>query len=1175
MDRPLLSDEQREAAERLDRNVLLFAGAGCGKTATLVERYVNILREGRADVSGIVAITFTEKAANELKGRVRGRLAELAKGAADEPEREMWRGHLLAMESAEIGTIHSFCMRILREFPVEAGVDPEFELLDDVEAQRLMESAVRDAVFEGVTAGDGEATGLLESFELPALSEMLLGALSEREAVNVFRASAGDAYGDCAKMGDALREKAETLVQAALIESLTSPEFEAHVSVLRGAEGPAEDAVEEKRAAFLAELASWRAVGGDTAIALARMEKAVGELRGGSPKAWGKDLARVKEALKGVRDIVAKARELVDVVTLEDWSARARDMVEFISLHDAVAAAYAQAKRRESALDFDDLLIRARDLIRDRKGIAQTLAKRCRFILVDEFQDTDHVQEELISALAENGSNLFVVGDPEQSIYSFRGAEVEVFSKVREDYAASQKGVSMSLTGNYRSRAHIVSFVNALFAGAMPAGSGQPEWRTSHQPLAAKRSAEGTKVEIILAESTRRLHEARRIEAAAIARRVGEILSTGTPRVAEKVNGSEVERPARAGDIAILLRSMSDVGIYERALQDAGIGYYTVAGSTFYVRQEVKDIINFLRFVVDGDDTLSLAGALRSPLFAVSDDYLTALALKHPLGEYFDGAEASPGGADEKSFMAAVSLVASLRAAKNRLSARELVERVLDATGYPAAVSMLFGGAQRAANVLALRDAAAAFDARGSGSTEDFVAHLSELELAEAGQREALVEAEDANTVRIMTIHSAKGLEFPIVILADTGRARNSSRHKARIDRELGICFAESDDEPRPYRRLINWVDDDRSEAEEKRIFYVAATRGRDHFILSGAMCKAPKGWMGEAMSRLGINPGGSGGRDCDGFTIEYSQLSELPSTKASSSGALLEMRDALLSGETPAGAMPKGAEEALTRAAPIAAGRADYRRFTATQIETFCQCPLRYELTHLRGLPPDYILNDEPPLSRMPGNVVGTRLHAALEAVRPGESLVDALERVLEPERTYGASPERLRAECRSVLERVEESDFYRRITKAGGEREQAFSFLLDGRMIEGKIDRCIDAEIVDFKSDDIPASETRAYAERYRAQMDVYALAFAKLKGKAPRKVTVFFLRPLVAVEWEYGENGLRDAAGHVKKLIESIEAGPAYAPEALRECRCDHASVCALLGGLRSTSRQDPQA
>ncbi len=499
---------------------------------------------------------------------------------------------------------------------------------------------------------------------------------------------------------------------------------------------------------------------------------------------------------------------------------------------------------------------------------------------------------------------------------------------------------------------------------------------------------------------------------------------------------------------------------------------------------------------------------------------------------------------------------------------------------------MLFNGEQRLANVLALRNAAAAFDAGARGTLEDFVAHLSDLEQKEARESEAVVESQESDVVRLMTVHAAKGLEWPVVVVADMGRGSNLQGPRARIDRVLGVSLkrpGEESDASGPPQGVAR----DREEAEEMRVFYVAATRARDHLVLSGARaprghgqvegdedCESsgtdakPWGWMRSVLSLLEIDANGAKDYDFEGAVVEYSCPTELARSTGSHAATLLEMRDDILAGRALPAVESHEADAVARRVAPLSGEAFEIDRLTATGIGDFGKCALKFELAHLRGLPPLRVL-EEPSEAKAPRFLVGTAVHAALETVRPGERLVDALERVLADREQYAAAGEALAEEARGILEHVEASANYRRIVRAEGAREAAFAFLIDGCLVEGKIDRVLAGEVVDFKSDDVAEREAAEYAELYRGQMDVYALAYARLRGEPPERQTLFFLRPGVEVAWKCGEEGLAAAEERVRGIIEGIKAGPPYPPARPHyDCRCEYRALCRIISARRPT-------
>jgi len=1161
----MLNAEQALAAGDLERNQLLVAGAGCGKTRTLVERYINILREGRADVSRIVAITFTEKAANELKERIHGRLRSLHGAACGRQERKRWKRHLAAVESARISTIHGFCTEILREFPIQAGVDPGFSVIEESEAGELAAEAVDEFLRDAAAEGDGEVTQVLVRFGIVKLADLLRESIGAREDMAYLSETLVGDDADPARIGRVLAERTFERAERKVQDDFTSHAVMRSVAVLAGRAGPRDDKLEAMRAAFVA---AWDARAGEQPASPAETCRAIADIGmpggRGRKAAWGGDPEPVREAL---RCVVAMAREhaaTFDALDGEDWTARARDMLVFMRLHRGALDRYTALKRRRGVIDFDDQIILVRDLLRKSSEVCDALAGRCRFILVDEFQDTDHVQAEIVERLAARGANLFVVGDAEQSIYHFRGAEVEVFTEKQIDFAdgRQESGVSLTLSKNYRSLGHVLEFLNVLFGNMMPGGRQELPWRIPHRALSAERESPHGRVEIMCARSDENMHRARQIEARAIASRIREMCESGVPKVYDEAGA----RGPVYGDVAILLGAMSNIDIYESYLAGAGIPYHTGSGRTFYRRKEVRDLVNLLRFIADPHDTVALVGALRSPLFAVSDDFLAALACNGGVAAALEGFEAAGDASpDAQAFAVAAGLVRRLRALKNRLPVRRIIDVIFEETGYLAALAACFRGKQQVLNAMKVRESAAAFDESGAGVFEDFVERVSRYEMREEREGEAVSEEEaEQGAVQVMTVHAAKGLEFPIVIVADMGWSRHGGGRGLAVDRSLGLSLPREGEGPDGFRRVLTSLAGDRERAEDERVFYVAATRARDHLILSGAAAGKTTGWIAAALESLGIDPEKPGDYGFEGVTVEYSTPREYRGASAGERGAALEaMRERILGGGYRA---PRVSADAPL-VSPLPQSVAGPKRLSASAVSDFAQCPLLFELRHLRRLPADHVLRGASG-SAVPRRLVGTVLHEVLERSAPGGGLLDTLEDVLASRRFDGRFSEDIRGACLPVLRRFEACEVWRRLRTARGERERGFCFMLDGCILEGKIDLLLEGAVVDFKSDDVAAESVEERAEGYRAQMDVYALAAERILGRAPGKAAIIFLRPCVEVAWEYGADELDRARQRVASIIDEMRKGAPFMPAPGCEGKCDYASLCGVISAIRST-------
>jgi ATP-dependent helicase/nuclease subunit A len=824
--------EQRAAVGHRDGSVSLAAGAGSGKTATLTDRYLSHLDRTEAGVGQILAITFTERAAREMRKRIR---------AAHREKGEAGKAHLAYLDTAPIQTIHAFCASLLRRYAAEAGVDPGFEVLDDAAAAILRAEAVR-ATLRKLVIDDPDARDLVVLFGYPAVTDAVDELLTDP---------------DRAAWEKFLARKPEAIV-AEWLGPKRAAGLTRWLDYLKNAD--------QKLARFNATLTA-AAPAGPTAVAtiaglragLANLDKAadlataieelteLAKVKNAPKKDWPDDAAyeEIKDAFAEFRKALPEKLETftlpVDPAGVTEAAAVGQKMLRVAMKADD---GYRSAKRRDAALDFQDLLTRARDLVRDEPAVRDELGERYRFVLVDEFQDTDPVQYELIERLCGDDfltGRAFAVGDEKQSIYRFRGAAVELFRTYR---GAVSKPGRLSLTTNFRSRPGILAFVNAVFS----------RWLPAYEPLVPHRDAvPEPAVEFLwsVSESEEKddADTRRRREAATIARRIVALRD---------------ERKIPLKSMCLLFRSMSNVAIYEQALQDAGIDYYLVGGRAFFARQEIFDVVTALRAVENPQDGEAVVGVLRSPFFGMSDEALTLVGT-HPDGPWaglHDPVRFGRLAADDRACAArAQTTLAAWRELKDRLPAARLLLRMFADTGFDAATRFAPLPDRQLANLWKLVDIARDFDRRGLDLAA-VVAHLADHVAAAPKEEQAATVPEDDDVVRLMTIHQAKGLEFPVVFVPDlSSDTRGDTYPSVWWDRDLGAVPR------RPYdlldgddgafsefpHRLGKAADDVAAWEESLRIHYVACTRAEELLILSAGLSKPkiePEGPMLFALDR-------------------------------------------------------------------------------------------------------------------------------------------------------------------------------------------------------------------------------------------------------------------------------------------------------------------------------------
>jgi ATP-dependent helicase/nuclease subunit A len=764
--------------------VFVSAGAGTGKTTVLVERYVRAVHERGLAIDSILAITYTERAAGELRGRIRQRLAELGR-------------HDLAREldGAWISTIHGFCHRLLKAHPFEAGVDPRFRVLDENQARVLAGEAFEAALAGFCESGDPERIRLLATYGAKGLRRMLT------------------------RVYETLRSAGRELA----LEVTARPGLESRLEELREAARCVVEDTDGLEAAAAPRSSAARALD-----LLERPPSAERLL----------DLSDLA-ARGGPRELFAtyeEARHAVEQAALDEVAARDRALLE--ELLSRFADAYAAAKGAESALDFEDLQLGARDLLRDHPSIRERESWRFRSVLVDEFQDTNRLQCELIDLLATN--DLFFVGDEFQSIYRFRHADVEVFRERRE-----ASGGVLALTENYRSRPEVLDVINHLFS---------TDFGDSFQPLsAAGRFADPAfdpAVELLVTDKASYRESGthwRAAEAKHVAAHVKELVDSGE---------------ATPGEIVLLFAAGTDARLYEEALRQQGLPTFRATGRDYYHQQQVVDLLAYLRLLHNRYDDQALVTVLASPFVGVSNDalmHLRRVAERRPL---FAGLERSlPEGLSDRDlrlFRAFRQRYDRLAELAPRLSLERLCERVLTEHDYDLAVLAQWDGRRRYANLRKLARLARSYEELRGPDVEGFVRFVRDQDAVGANEFEAVAEEEGTDVIRLLTIHGAKGLEFKVVVVADAGR-HGSSRDADEIlclpDGRLGFRVADpatGTRRPTSDYQEVKKAEDEAAEAERRRLYYVSS---RARSTPSGAATSRRRSGGCSAVSRRLSSP--------------------------------------------------------------------------------------------------------------------------------------------------------------------------------------------------------------------------------------------------------------------------------------------------------------------------------
>jgi ATP-dependent helicase/nuclease subunit A len=1059
-------NEQQLTAVEAGGEVFVSAGAGTGKTAVLVERVVRAVTERGLDVDSILVITYTRRAAGELRTRIRAALAD--RGRPD-LAREL--------DGAWISTIHGFCARLLRAYPLAAGLDPRFRELDEAQAAVLRSEAFGDALAEFCAGDDAQRLELLATYGSDRLRRMLT---SVYETLRAAGRELDLAVAARPELGERVEELRAAATSLAADPEATDAQRQAAVELLEQLE-------RDRRPDRLMNLGGFKA-------------------RGDRASGYCETLAAVEQA------------------ALDEAAARDRALLQ--ELLTLFSARYAEAKARESALDFEDLQLEARDLLRSQPELREREQARFRSILVDEFQDTNRLQTEIVDLLRKPDTELFFVGDEFQSIYGFRHADVQVFRERREAV-----GQPLSLTLNYRSRPEVLAAVNELFG---------THFGGEFQELAA--AAEfpdpvfGHPVELLVTDKES-YHDSgvhwRRGEARAVARRVRELVDTGA---------------ATAGEIVLLFAAGTDAEWYEDELRRAGLPTYRATGKGYFGQQQVVDLLMYLRLLQNRYDDTALLSVLASPFVGVSNDALALLrraASRRPL---FCGLEhalpPSLADRDERLMRAFRQRYDRLVEAMPRLSLERLCEQIVAEHDYDLAVLAQWDGRRRYANMRKLARLARSYEELRGPDVEGFVRFVAEQEAVGARELEAVAEEEGADAVRLLTIHAAKGLEFKVVIVADAGRDRvppSPDEILALPDGRFGFRVADPVTAKRRGAFDYEAVKEARQEAERAerlRLYYVAMTRAKERLIVSGSVDlgserenPTPIAWV---LDRLAADEelGAAGDAPVELVRGDARLLVRLdrfrPDQPAESEPETEEEGQlALFAAVEEIAALPAAPELPPLVALPEPPLHR-VRRLSFTSLSLFEQCAYKYFARYGLGM-------SERPVElggagERSGTEIGSAVHALLEEIDLAAPVAPELEDEL----------------VRGFVSAYCESELARRVAALGGvEKERHFTFEHDGVLVHGFIDafhlRDGRALVVDYKTNALGEALPDEIVEQdYRLQRLVYALACFRAGADEVEVVYHFLERPDAPVGAVFTRADVAGLEAELSAAIARIQAG-----------------------------------
>ena len=1175
-----LTNEQQSAVDSRERSLLVSAAAGSGKTKVLVERLFSYVEREGANLDDFLIITYTRAAASELRGKI-------AKALNERMERDPGNYHLrqqmLRVYRADIKTVDAFCTSLLRENCHLLGEDarghalrPDFRVLDENEAEvlrgRVLARTLED-FYDHLTSGGTLLADTLGAGRDDSALEQLVLELHAKLQAQPYE----DKWLDVQRaFWRAVPEKIEDTPYGKILLNEVGRKARHCKSLLQRAaqEMCANDALNQKYApAFLdasyqlealeGKIAQgWDAARGVT-IAFPRLA-AVKDSDGGEMKARMKGLwDNCKETVKGFAELFAASSD----EAVEDLRTMAPAMLALIDLTADFSRRYNEEKRRRNAADFSDQEHEAIRLLVAENGepteLAALVSTRYREIMVDEYQDTNEVQNRIFDAISCKGENLFTVGDVKQSIYRFRLADPRIFLQHYNTWpplaaAGEHESAKLLLSRNFRSRKEVLEATNFVFRNVLSREMGELDYTEDEmlRPGAsyAESSVCGAEFHLLDLPTQTGEHRVRasEAEAAFVADYIRNMLLSKFPVQNDKTREL---RPVREEDIVILMRSPSTRLLdYRRALESRGIRCAADAGEDFFASMEIAVLFSFLQVIDNPRQDVPLIAVLRSPLFGFVPDELAALRSQQRTGDFYDALLLSEDG-HSKAFLA---VLRSLRDSAAHLSVRELLSEIYRKCNVLGIFGAMHRGAERKDNLLAFLELSEDFARAGRQGLFDFVRTLRE-QLA-SGEAAAMQTTHASSGVRIMSIHKSKGLEFPVVILSDLARRFSNMDFQSSVlvHPQLGLGPVCVDARrhiqyPTIARQALERTLRREAKAEELRVLYVAMTRAKEKLVMVHTQANAG-GRVADlmALSDCPVLPEAVDSGKCMGDWIM------LPLLQRSEAGALRAFAGQNSEGrffaeETPwtvcvhdglqfaAPAQQSDAAEeerapqreelsadfaALSYRYPYAEQTAFPAKLTATQLKGRA---IDEEISENTTLPPRLRNLCKPKFlagkTALTGAERGTALHLVMQDLdffcEPNEQSVRAQIEAMRAQRKL--TEEQAKAADVHAIVRFLRSDLAARIRKSEQvEREYRFSLLRpvrdfssldadDSVLLQGVVDCFFEEDgelvVVDFKTDHVSCAQLDERAEHYRPQLEAYSMALTRVMGKKVKEKVLYF--------------------------------------------------------------------
>lgn len=1108
-----LTDEQQLAINKKQGRICVAAGAGSGKTRVLVERIASLLEERRATPRQLLAVTFTNKAAGEMKERLRGTVEGKIQQADSTTERTFWEEMLDELPLAVIGTIHGFCGKVLRSHPVESGFDPTFRVADEAQATLLVKQAISAVMEKALRDKETPIMQLCAAFGLSFVYRRVTALWKSRQRLPVQMIEWGEwsyinephlttLIGEC---WEQIKENATTPAQKVNLQKATTgtPAIEALIGELWTREEAASN--------LLARLKAFSATG-KVKAPLQEMRAALAEVLG----AWAEKKAGPLNQLFYV--LLARVTEQV-----------------------------VKRQRIENILFFDDLEQEAIKLLKEHPEVRRQWQKRFAYIMVDEFQDTNQTQLDLLNLLdddAKNG-NFFFVGDDKQSIYRFRGAQVEVFWRLQSELPDEN---CLQLAKNFRSEPAVLEAVNTFFAGLYDALQQPALKRTTFIPLEAGRvaneDAQASSFFLVGAEG-----DGKTAEADLIAAQIASFVAEG----AVDVGG----RPAGYGDCALLFRSGMRMNLFAERLRAANIPCQIIGGSGFYERQEVQDILMLLSVLDNRFRELELVGILRSPFFGLTDETLLMLTGTDSLWESLlaAGQQEWLQEAQRVLVLRAARVLSHLRTAARWLSPQQLGEMILKETEISVGLAASAQGAEALANIDKLLAQLVQYCQQSGGGIGQFLAYVEECRSVEA--REELAQTDSGDVVQLMTIHKAKGLEFPVVFLPELDAHFPAQTPEVLFSDEGMIgCSIKIDGESVPtltQQRLLE-MHREAERAEASRVLYVAMTRAKERLILT-AQC--PKKMDDSYVDRLREKDPGEAGGWLDWILAFW----PFPAETVTAANISMSKPSIKTEGKT---VDVTEWQAVFPLVAPLPVLRPKEIFFSATAFSIYRLCPRRFYYRYRLEMPECHV-EEAGAGGGTEALALGLLTHKMLELAMQGKKNYAEAAADVMPE---AKGQEKLAAD---LATQFLDTTLGQRLQQGATRVEVPFAFglpLFENCLarVSGVIDCLLlhndgSCSIVDYKTNLLTTADIKETASKYEHQLMIYSLAVEQNYGSV-KDASLYFLRSGLTVPVDV-QNDRERLIGEIVKAGRAIVNSREEADFPVNPVSC---ALCAFNGFCR---------